>query len=416
MFVFEKVSGSWSQTAKIASPADGAMFGYSVAVQGDVVLVAAPGALAAFVYQRVSGVWQRAAVLQQATPVVKVALQESWAMMMRRTGPGLTGAMEILRYQRQGAQWTLTGYRSATMGSQDNPAAVALSNTGTIVTGYPSATGYRSNTGAANLYCYGEQSVYTTTPIFSTTPTASLPPATTTSTTTKTTTTTTSTTTTTTTTTPPTTTTTTTTTTAPPTTTTAPTCTEPGPQYATYTLEYTGVQDNTSSPQRFQFAVGDPDAKLFTMGTKRIERCSRRCSQERACAGYFVWFSKKRCYGLTRLGPGVKTDTDTESWKKVVPPFYHLYPGRRSRFAFNTTFELDSLRKSITRADYTEDTFRVFCHAECAARPACGGVYILTKSRFRVCRLLVKTMDYTKSSPTQLVSETWYKNPCPTTN
>lgn len=75
-YVFERIGGAWTQTAKLVAPdaLAGDLFGSSVALSGDLAVIGAPGvdergasAGAMYVYQRVGGVWTFVARQQGGT-------------------------------------------------------------------------------------------------------------------------------------------------------------------------------------------------------------------------------------------------------------------------------------------------------------------------------------------------------------
>ena len=77
IYVFERIAGSWTETAyfDLASPRARDRFGSSVKISGDTIVVGAPGedkaikdAGAAYVYRRVDGVWEQEARLEAPSP------------------------------------------------------------------------------------------------------------------------------------------------------------------------------------------------------------------------------------------------------------------------------------------------------------------------------------------------------------
>jgi hypothetical protein len=77
-YVFTHHDGDWFEQQRVepATPADGATFGWSVAVQGDTLLVGAPRATLnltalsgeAYIFQRVAGHWNQSGVLEAPVP------------------------------------------------------------------------------------------------------------------------------------------------------------------------------------------------------------------------------------------------------------------------------------------------------------------------------------------------------------
>ena len=74
-YIFEKISGTWTQQAKLASPdaSFGDVFGISVSISGEKVIVGATGegscgpTGAAYIFEKISGTWTHQAKLQPTT-------------------------------------------------------------------------------------------------------------------------------------------------------------------------------------------------------------------------------------------------------------------------------------------------------------------------------------------------------------
>ena len=63
-YVFERqASGAWIQTAKLSSGLEGDLYGIDVAVDGNVIVIGAVFGGVAYVYEKVGGTWQQTAVL-----------------------------------------------------------------------------------------------------------------------------------------------------------------------------------------------------------------------------------------------------------------------------------------------------------------------------------------------------------------
>ena len=63
-YVFERqASGAWTQTAKLSSGIEGDLYGFDVAVDNNIIVIGAIFGGVAYVYEKVAGTWQQTAVL-----------------------------------------------------------------------------------------------------------------------------------------------------------------------------------------------------------------------------------------------------------------------------------------------------------------------------------------------------------------
>ncbi len=107
-YVFERQSsGAWIQTAKLTSGLEGDLYGIDVAVEGNVIVVGAVFSGVTYVYEKISGSWQQTAVLgrQAGSSGYSVAIEngiiaigqgEPHGMSLYRRGT--SGWVQIARY------------------------------------------------------------------------------------------------------------------------------------------------------------------------------------------------------------------------------------------------------------------------------------------------------------------------------
>lgn len=102
-YVFERQSsGAWIQTAKLATGDDGDLYGIDVAIGGNVIVVAAVFSGLAHVYEKISGSWQQTAVLggtQGSGSGYSVAIENGIIAIGEETPHG------AVLYQRQATGW-----------------------------------------------------------------------------------------------------------------------------------------------------------------------------------------------------------------------------------------------------------------------------------------------------------------------
>jgi hypothetical protein len=103
-YVFERQSsGAWIQTAKLSSGLEGDLYGIDVAVDGNVIVIAAVFGGVAYVYEKVGGSWQQTAVLGAGAndgSGYSVAIQNDLIAI------GEGGSHGLVLYRRDANGWT----------------------------------------------------------------------------------------------------------------------------------------------------------------------------------------------------------------------------------------------------------------------------------------------------------------------
>jgi len=103
-YVFERDSaGVWRQTAKLASGREGDLFGYEVAVDGNVIVIAAPHSRLTHVYEKQAGGWQAVAVLGGVSTTgngYSVAVEGNLLVISQDSPHGMA------LYRRESSGWT----------------------------------------------------------------------------------------------------------------------------------------------------------------------------------------------------------------------------------------------------------------------------------------------------------------------
>lgn len=104
-YVFERqASGAWVQTAKLSSGVEGDLYGIDVAVDGNVIVIGAVFAGVSYVYEKVGGTWQQTAVLGTVPDGgngYSVAIQNNLIAI----GEGYSSHGLVL-YRREATGWT----------------------------------------------------------------------------------------------------------------------------------------------------------------------------------------------------------------------------------------------------------------------------------------------------------------------
>lgn len=125
VYAFERIGGSWTQVQKIVSPFSGSgVFGTSVAVEGDTLVVGAPQAETlghgrAYVYERSGGVWSLTQTLAQTNPTdfhyfgQQVALENGELIVAGPNDTGFIGTScsttprpAVYAYRKVAGTWT----------------------------------------------------------------------------------------------------------------------------------------------------------------------------------------------------------------------------------------------------------------------------------------------------------------------
>lgn len=148
-----------------SDPATNLQFGTTVAIDGDVAVVGAPGSDfavfgAAYVFRRVSGVWT---FEQKLSPPAGVAMDEYGASVsvsvdriaVGAPESGFDGPGSVYIYRDNGLTWTLEGDLSALGGAADDEFGRAVSLSGTsVLIGAPGRDEAGSESGAAYVYVF----------------------------------------------------------------------------------------------------------------------------------------------------------------------------------------------------------------------------------------------------------------------
>jgi hypothetical protein len=104
-YVFERQSsGTWIQTAKLSSGIEGNLYGIDVAVDGNIIVIGAVFGGVAYVYEKVSGSWQQTAVLgsqPNGGDGYSVAIQNNLIAI----GEG-SSSHGLVLYRRDATGWT----------------------------------------------------------------------------------------------------------------------------------------------------------------------------------------------------------------------------------------------------------------------------------------------------------------------
>jgi len=150
-YVFEKIGGVWTQSAKLtaADGAEGDQFGYSVAVSGDTAVIGAfldndlgSNSGSAYVFEKIGGVWTQSAKLTAADGAehdqfgFSVAVSGDTAVIGSRNGDGLvanSGSAYV--FEKFGGLWSQTTKLTASDGTQFNEFgfSVALSGDTAVI-------------------------------------------------------------------------------------------------------------------------------------------------------------------------------------------------------------------------------------------------------------------------------------------
>jgi hypothetical protein len=158
-YVFVQNNGVWSQQAELASPAGTQdAFGYSVAIDGNTMIVGAPllNSLtgAAYVFVRSGTTWSLQSTLTAGDAAAfdasgfQVALQGDTALVGAVYQNGQQGAAYV--YSRSGTSWTQQAKLIASDGQPGDTFSAAISlDSNTALIGSP---GHASATGAAYVY------------------------------------------------------------------------------------------------------------------------------------------------------------------------------------------------------------------------------------------------------------------------
>ncbi len=131
-YVFQKIGGDWIQQAKLTdvNGVENEYFGYSVAVSGDIIVVGAPGIGSAFIYERNGASWDELTILSANTPDwfgKAVAINGDTIVVGAQRSFGASGAVFV--YRRTGNNWVQEAQLSPSEGdiSNDFGASVSIS-------------------------------------------------------------------------------------------------------------------------------------------------------------------------------------------------------------------------------------------------------------------------------------------------
>ena len=168
-YVFEKIGGVWTQSAKLtaADGAEGDQFGYSVAVSGDTAVIGAfldndlgSNSGSAYVFEKIGGVWTQSAKLTAADGAehdqfgFSVAVSGDTAVIGSRNGDGLvanSGSAYV--FEKIGALWSQTAKLTASDGAQFDEFGVSVALSGdTAVIGARNDDDLGFNSGSAYVF------------------------------------------------------------------------------------------------------------------------------------------------------------------------------------------------------------------------------------------------------------------------